>query len=651
MLPHRMPIPPDLHKRLVDTASGYAIFALDAQGRVISWNDGARELKQYDAAEIIGIHFSVFYTPADRDGGLPESALATARTIGKIEQDGWRVRKDGSRFWANVVLTALRDDDGRLFGFSKVTRDLTARFEAEERQLATQREFLLAASAERAERLMLLEAAVEGTTEGVLILAGELIGEGPIVVYANPVASRITGYPVHELLGAHVRKLINGPQSFTLSAERMAAQLVNGLAAAGRIPQYRRDGTEFMAEWAVSPIAPTAGGLRHYIAVVRDVSDRAQLEEQFLQAQKMEAVGRLAGGIAHDFNNLLTIIIANARMLQRVPSVKDLPGALDEIRAAGERASALTRQLLTFSRKQSPELITLDLNATVLGIFGLLRRVLGEDIEITTELARGLPSVHGDAGQMEQVLMNLAVNARDAMPGGGKLTITTALGDRPDTVVISVADSGAGMDDATKRHLFEPFFTTKEIGKGTGLGLATVYGIVRQMGGEITVESERGEGARFDVTLPCEVEATEAAIQSTPYRYETEGTGQVILLAEDEPTLRRIVRHILASSGYQVVEAENATAALAKSERMDSIDLLVTDVVMPGMRGSALAARLRRTHAGLRVLYMSGYTHDVAVERDSDSQGTAFLEKPFDDRELLRAVHAILAAPGSVFSI
>ena len=473
-------------------------------------------------------------------------------------------------------------------------------------------------------------------------------GDGPIVVYANPVAARITGFAVHELLGAHLRKLINGPKSFNDAVTRGRAQLDSGISLASRVTQYHRDGTEFVAEWAITPLERPESGLRYFVGVLRDVTDRAQLEEQFLQSQKMEAVGRLAGGIAHDFNNLLTIIIANARMLDSVASPTELPGALDEIRAAGERAAGLTRQLLTFSRKQTPVLVTLDVNATVVGVFGLLRRVLGEDVEIITDLAKGLPSVSGDTGQMEQVLMNLAVNARDAMPDGGRLTISTAHGDRAGTITLSVADSGSGMDDATKVHLFEPFFTTKDVGKGTGLGLATVYGIVRQMGGEIAVESEWGRGARFVISLPCAMAVHEPEVLRTPYRHEAPGAGQRILIAEDEPALRRIVRHILSGNGYKVVEAENAAVALAKAGQMQSIDLLVTDVVMPGMRGSALAAELRRTHPGLRVLYMSGYTDDAAIERAGNSGNSMFLEKPFDDRELLRAVHAIFNPPAAL---
>jgi PAS domain S-box-containing protein len=698
-----MTIPLDLYRRLVNTVSDYAIFALDVHGNILSWNEGARRLKQYESTEILGKSFTVFYGANDRANGLPEAELETASAAGRVENEGWRIRKDGSRFWANVVITALRDDDGKLIGFAKVTRDLTARRDADAAQLAAARtaaeeaaarraaeervtelrevnvtleeqavqleeqaeelemqlqenselsatrESLLEELIEHSERLMLLEAAVEGTTEGIFILGGEMTGDGPIVVYANPVAARITGYAVHELLGQHLRKLINGPAAFQSSTASGRLRLERGLSLAARVTQYRRDGSEFVAEWGVTPLGPSDRGVKHYVAVLRDVTDRAQLEEQFLQSQKMEAVGRLAGGVAHDFNNLLTIIIANARMLAAVASPGELPGALDEIRAAGERAAGLTRQLLTFSRKQTPVLVTLDLNASVMGVFGLLRRVLGEDVEITTILMKGLPPIHGDSGQMEQVLMNLAVNARDAMPDGGTLSISTSRGDRPDTVVLSVSDTGTGIDEATKLHLFEPFFTTKDVGKGTGLGLATVYGIVRQMGGEITVESAQGRGARFDITLPCAVVAPSVQEVTMPYRHETHGTGQVVLIAEDEPALRRIVRHILANSGYIVVEAENASAALGKAEHMDSIDLLVTDVVMPGMRGSALASELRRSHPALRVLFMSGYTHDAAVERDGSVFASAFIEKPFDDRELLRAVHAILSASESAF--
>jgi PAS domain S-box-containing protein len=379
----------------------------------------------------------------------------------------------------------------------------------------------------------------------------------------------------------------------------------------------------------------------------RDVTERKRLEQELLQAQKLEAVGRLAGGIAHDFNNLLTTILGYSELLLRGrPDDEELQEDVGEIRKASQRAASLTRQLLAFSRKQVIEPRLLDLNALVAESTGMLRPLIGEDIDVSTVFAPNLPSVRADPLHLEQVIVNLAVNARDAMPGGGKLLLETATLQRAESgatpaaecVSLRVTDTGSGMDEATRERIFEPFFTTKEKGKGTGLGLATAYGIVKQSGGDIRVTSERHVGTTFEILLPA---VREPAAEEAPRRDGRMAPlpGATVLLAEDEDGLRALNARVLEALGYRVLAASNAADAPALLERQPAPpDLLVTDVVMPGASGRELARRLRDRHPGIRVLYVSGYAEDASVDDD------AFLQKPFTPERLSEKVAELLTA-------
>jgi PAS domain S-box-containing protein len=385
------------------------------------------------------------------------------------------------------------------------------------------------------------------------------------------------------------------------------------------------------------------------IVLAHDVTERRRLEEQFLQAQKMEAVGRLAGGVAHDFNNLLTVINGYAEMLgQDLADNEPALAYARAIRKAGERAASLTQQLLTFGRKQIVAARVLDLNAIVSDAASLLRRLIGEDVLLSLELQPGLGRVRADPTQLEQVLLNLAVNARDAMPRGGRLVLAT--GDvelaarasevRPGAyVVLSVADTGHGMTEEVRRHLFEPFFTTKEVGKGSGLGLSTVYGIVKQAGGHIDVESQPGAGSTFRVYLPRVAEPAPVP----PHRPESAPAGGTVLLAEDEDAVRALAREVLRSEGYTVLEAADGDAALRLARGHGGrIDLLVTDVVMPGLGGRQLAEGLLALTPAVRVLYLSGYTEDAVVREGVSCEEVHFLPKPFSPAALAQKVREVL---------
>jgi len=383
----------------------------------------------------------------------------------------------------------------------------------------------------------------------------------------------------------------------------------------------------------------------------RDVTQRKQLEEELRQAQKLEAVGRLAGGIAHDFNNLLTTILGYSDLLLRGhPEDAELQDDVGEIRKASERAAALTRQLLAFSRKQVIEPRVIDLNALVVESSRMLRRLIGEDIELSTRLAPDLPTVRADPVQIEQVIVNLVVNARDAMPGGGRLSIETTVrrvqeararsggSTRGDCVVLVVSDTGSGMDAATQERIFEPFFTTKEKGKGTGLGLSTAYGIVKQSGGDIRVTSVPCSGSTFEILLPAVGERADDDAAKAPVGRVEAPRHATVLLAEDEDGLRALNGRVLEARGYRVLTASNAAEALLLAERQPGPpDLLVTDVVMPGASGRELARRLRDRHPGLKVLYVSGYAEDSRVEDDA-----SFLQKPFTPEGLSERVAELL---------
>jgi signal transduction histidine kinase len=384
---------------------------------------------------------------------------------------------------------------------------------------------------------------------------------------------------------------------------------------------------------------------------------RRQLEDQLLQSQKMEAIGRLAGGVAHDFNNLLTVIHGYSQLaLNRVKPGDSLHEDMQEIRHAVNRAAALTRQLLAFSRRQTIQEKVLDLNAVVRDLENMLMRVLGEDVNLSAALHPEVALIRIDPGQIEQVILNLAINARDAMPKGGRMTIETHSIDfsepltwRPANIIpgpyiaLVVSDTGCGMDEYVRSHMFEPFFTTKEIGKGTGLGLFTVYGIVKQAGGELIADSEPGAGTTFTIYFPQVVEAPagvqDTATETTPL---PRGGGETVLLVEDEPAIRALVGDVLRQHGYNVLEARHGVEALMTSaHHMEPIQLLITDVVMPQMRGDELAQRLMAERPDIKVLYMSGYTDDAALHHGL-SERTAFLQKPFTPDKLVVKVREVL---------
>ena len=524
-------------------------------------------------------------------------------------------RKDGSLVEMDAAVTHMRADGREVF--CVVAHDVTVLRENEERfrQLA--------------------DAAFEGIA----------ITDGDRVVNANSRMGELLRIAPEDLVGRSVSDFV-APES----RETVAAHMRSGSERPYEHLAQRADGTVFPVEVQARPLVR---GKRLRITAIRDVSERKNLEEQVRLAQRMESVGRLAGGVAHDFNNLLTVILSSVQFLNEAIQTPADREDLKQIEAAATRAAELTSQLLAFARRQVVELQIVDLNERALATERMLRRVIGEHIDLRSFYAEGVGKIRVDPGQVDQILMNLAVNARDAMPNGGQLTIETANvflneveasahpGVAPGQyVMLAVGDTGAGMDRGTLAHIFEPFFTTKVAGQGTGLGLATCYGIVKQAGGWIWVDSEPGKGTTFKVHFP---RVRDVPVAAKPEPSATTRGSETLVVAEDDEMVRQVAVRVLRSQGYTVIEAARGAAAIQRFEELQGkVDLLITDVVMPEMSGKDLAEQLRARWPNLRVLFTSGYTEDTIVHHGAVDAGVNFLAKPYFPADLVRRVREAL---------
>jgi PAS domain S-box-containing protein len=486
------------------------------------------------------------------------------------------------------------------------------------------------------------------------------IDRGGRIVLANPRTEEMFGYSGGELLGARIEVLLPESQRHKHSSQRdqyFARPRVRPMGIGMDLAGRRKDGTEFPVEISLSYVENVEGLFA--IAFVNDISDRKRLEAQLLQSQKMEAVGRLAGGVAHDFNNMLTVIAGYNRMiLDDLSPLDPLRGCAEEVLKAADRAAALTRQLLAFSRRQIMQPCVMGVNETVERTENMLRRLIGEDVELVLALAADAGNIRADPNHIEQAIVNLALNARDAMPNGGRITVETAnvhldetytrthLGMQPgDFVMIAVSDNGKGMDAETRRRIFEPFFTTKAAGKGTGLGLATVYGSVKQLGGDIWVYSEPGRGTTFKLYFPRVAEPTAVPATDSPDAAEVPRT-ETIIVVEDEQAVRDLTVKMLRKLGHTVLPAANGAEAIAAAKSYSGrIGLLVTDVVMPNMSGHQVAEQLLELRPDLKVLYLSGYTDNTVVHHGVLEDGVAFLPKPFSREALAKKVRHVLESP------
>jgi PAS domain S-box-containing protein len=632
---------------LVQGVIDYAIFMLDPGGHITTWNAGAERIKGYAPQEVIGRHFSMFYTPEDRDAGLPQRLLAQAARDGKVETEGWRLRRDGSRFWGMIVIDAIRDEEGRLIGFAKVTRDMTERLVAAE------------ALRQSEERFRLL---VQGVTDYAIYM---LDPEGKITNW-NVGGERIKGYAPEEVVGRHF-------SMFYTEEDLRAGLPQRALETAAREGRFegegwrvRKDGSRFFANVVVDAIRDAEGKLLGFAKITRDITQRKKAEERleqtraaFIQAQKMEALGQLTGGVAHDFNNLLTVILSNIE-LAGAPGVDERDSArlLDSARRAAGRGAMLTRQLLAFARRHPLSPKRQRVNALLQAFEAVLRRACGETCAMTLALTAEPTFAELDEAQFEAAILNLVMNARDAMPAGGNVRIRTEIaavdaakadaleGLRPGRyIALSVEDDGSGIPKNVLAHVFEPFFTTKEPGKGSGLGLSQVFGFAKQSGGHVTIESALGEGTTVTLYLPALeiglMAQEEPEIGAAQARRRRRGTA---LIVEDDPDVLESAVVSLRSLGYEVLTAENGPGALDVLRRPQKIDLLFSDVVMPkGMTGIELAREARKLRPEVKVLLVSGYPRSV-LEANEPLGDFVLIAKPYRLEELLQGLRRAAAA-------
>ncbi|MDR3536226.1 MAG: PAS domain S-box protein [Acetobacteraceae bacterium] len=633
------------YELLIQKVVDYAIYLLDPAGRVMSWNTGAQKIKGYTADEIIGRNFSCFYTEEEQAAGVPAETLRIATETGRYTTEGWRQRKNGSRFWAMVVLDPIRQD-GELIGFAKITRDMTEQRLAQRAALESERRF----------RLL-----VEGVTDYAIYM---LSPEGRVTNW-NAGAERIKGYAAFEIVGEHFSR-------FYTPEDVAAGRPDTALEAARRDGRYeaegwrcRKDGRRFWASAVIDAIYDD-GKLVGFAKITRDLTERreAQLQleqsrEQLFQAQKMEAVGQLTGGLAHDFNNLLTGISGSLELMKRRVAQGQTSGLdryLTMAQGAVSRAAALTHRLLAFARRQTLDPKRIDPNRLIADMEDLLRRTVGPAIAVETVLARSLGPTLCDPNQLENALLNLCINARDAMPDGGRLTIETATLTLDEAgarrrglppggyVAIAVTDTGIGMPPEVVARAFDPFFTTKPIGQGTGLGLSMIYGFARQSGGQVHIRSEAGVGTTVCITLPRHQGEPDSDVAQPPLvEVPRAQSGETVLIVDDEPTVRLLVTEVLDELGYAAIEAADSVAGLQVLLSDVRIDLLVTDIGLPGgMNGRQMADAARQRRPALPVLFMTGYADHPAIDKGALKPGMHVLPKPFPMETLASRIRSII---------
>jgi PAS domain S-box-containing protein len=556
----------------------------------------------------------------------------------------------------NEMLTQIQARDAAL----QTARDsLESRVRERTAELAAANQSLVAEIAERKraeESLRLLGSAVEQAEDSIYITDAQFDQPDSILLFVNPAFTKMTGYTAQEVQGKTPR-ILYGERTDTAILARLRAALSRGEAFHGELINYRKDGSEFQAEMHVAPIRDAKGAITHFVSIKRDVTERRRFEERLFQSQKMETVGKLAGGVAHEFNSIMTAILGHSELLLfDLPEGNPLRKSASEIHHAADRAAILTRQLLAYGRKQMLQADVLDLNTVLAGMENTLRHIAGRDVDVHIAPSAGPKLVKADPGQIEQVIVNIVMNAADAMPHGGKLTLETAetfldqqyvsrFADlKPgEYVMVAITDTGAGMSEAVKARLFEPFFTTKEVGKGTGLGLATCHGIIKQSDGHINVYSEPGRGATFKIYLPkvrLEVKPAGPPLKSPGMPRGTE----TILLVEDDPALRQMAATLLERLGYTLLTAGNGLEALNVTHQQTTgrIDLLFTDVVMPHMSGKELADRVRSLYPQTKILFTSAYTENAFSHQGVLQPGIALLQKPFTPSALAAKVREVL---------
>jgi PAS domain S-box-containing protein len=621
---------------LIDAVVDYAIYMIDPDGIITSWNAGARRFKGYEEAEILGQHFSRFYTDDDRRAGLPQRALDTAIGEGRFEGEGWRVRKDGTHFWSHVVIDPIYDSTGTLLGFAKITRDLTDRKMAEETLKQSEQQF----------RLL-----VQSVTDYAIYM---LAPDGRVTNW-NLGAQRIKGYLPEEVIGRHF-SMFYTPED---QAAGLPAWALEVATREGRFEnkgwRVRKDGTRFLAHVVVDPIRGDTGTLLGFAKITRDITEATQAQqaleqtrEALFQAQKMQAIGQLSGGIAHDFNNLLTVILGNLEIVRkRLADDPKIVRLLDNATQGALRGVSLTQRMLAFARKQELKSEPVDLADLVQGISGLLRSSLGPSVALEARFPAQIEPVMADVNQLELAVLNLATNARDAMPNGGSIVISAhaeTLADQPQSsstagryVCLSITDTGEGMDEATLASAMDPFFTTKGLGKGTGLGLSMVHGYIEQLGGRFILKSRKNLGTTAELWLPV------ASAGSVPAVIVDEPAGPevprlCILVVDDDSLVLTSTCLLLEDLGHRVITATSGDQGLELFEKNPAIDLVITDMAMPHMSGAQLADAIRTLKPGMPIILATGY----ADRLEGFASRLPRLSKPFTQLNLVEIISSAM---------
>jgi PAS domain S-box-containing protein len=629
-----------------------AVIAVDREGKILHVNAQTEVMFGYSREELTGQPIEVLVP--ERYRGRHQGHRGDYGETPKIRRMGagldlYGRRRDGSEFPVEISLSPVETESGMLV--LSAIRDISDRKKIEEDLRRANEELAQRADRELWESRTRLAAIVDSSDDA--IIGKDLDG---IVTEWNRGAERMYGYTAEEIVGRPLVTIV--PKDRYEEITRILETIRRGESVRYfESVRIAKDGKLLNVSVTVSPIRDTSGKIVGASTIARNITEQRRAEDQLRQAQKMEAIGRLAGGVAHDFNNVLGIIVACSELLRdRLSATPGLVQYVDNIRKASERGASLTRQLLAFSRRKPANPIVMDLNERLRETAKLLRPLMGDDVEVMLVNRSGAALIEADPGQIDQIVMNLAVNARDAMPKGGKLILETSAVDFDEAfarqhpsmkpgqyVLLAVSDSGIGMDPSIVSRIFEPFFTTKEIGKGTGLGLATVYGIVQQSGGHIFVYSEPGKGTTFKVYIPSAEEKIEGGAVRETQPEPANAPEATILLVEDDELIRGLTRQMLEEYGYRVLEACDGVSAL-KLVRTNGhrFDLVLTDVVMKGMSGPELIRELNRVNMAPKAVYMSGYTGELIGEQEFEKTGSNLLEKPFTRASLLKAVSEAL---------
>jgi PAS domain S-box-containing protein len=608
----------------------------DVNERLIYVNDAFLRTYGYSESELIGQHISLVRSPRSQISLTNEILPATLR--GGWRGELWNRAKDGREFAVSLETSVVRDEKGAVVATVGVARDITERRRAEDALRESERRF-------RSLLLHVRLAALMSDAEGVITFCNNYLLKA-----LGRSREELIGHSIFEFLDPEHQDMVRKGLAESIEAGEVAPFLESAVV--------RKDGKRRWIQWNNTALRDHEGRIIGFASLGADVTEHRALQEQYLQSQKLESVGRLAGGVAHDFNNLLTVINGYSDMLlARLDSHDGLRHCAEQIRSAGERATELTQQLLAFSRRQMSQPRPVDVNTVVRDAAKMYERLIGEDVVLRTVLDPNLGVVLADPGHIHQILVNLVVNARDSMPQGGRLTIETGNVEVGETapsrsgecengpyVFLRVTDTGTGMDEEVRRHVFEPFFTTKGQGRGTGLGLATVYGIVRQNGGCISLETSPGQGSSFTIQLPRIDTDSEVEAEEAKETLALDGT-ETVLVVEDQEAVRKLAGAILEAFGYKVLEAEDGTqAAMLAGQHEGTIHLLLTDVVLPGMNGREVAEQLLKTRPGMKVLYTSGYSEEVITRRGVLEPGVAYIPKPFSPDGLAARVRSVLGS-------